>query len=403
MPRPRTPIGTFGEIYYEKAPGGRYRAFARFRDHDGRLRRVQTTAATQQAAARKLKELLAERAEQSIGQGELSGSSSFRHLVDVWLADLDLEGKVAQSTRDLYERNMEKLVMPAFANYTLREITVRKVDQFIKTLAASKSYSTAKQARTVLSLAFGLAVRYDAIPRNPVRDTVRLRKPPSQAQALTVEQIEAIRDAARSWRRGAGFAGPPPDGQLEQIIEVMLGTSARIGEVLAIRKCDVDVTVSPATVRICGTIVSPKGKPTHRQHHLKTQQSTRTVSVPSFVTEVLRQRLVLVSEEDPEHLVFFSRNHTPLTTNNIRRRLRAVLEGADIEGVTPHSFRRTVATFLDRASGADLAAEMLGHTSSKITKEHYIQPDEHVDPITANILEALGPKKLDGDDLDEAV
>ena len=179
------------------------------------------------------------------GQGELSGSSSFRHLVEVWLADLDLEDKLAPSTRDLYERNMEKLVMPAFANYTLREITVRKVDQFIKTLASTKSYSTAKQARTVLSLAFGLAVRYDAIPRNPVRDTARLQKPPSQAQALTVEQIDVIRAAARSWRRGSGFAGPPPDGQLEQVIEVMLGTSARIGEVLAIRKCDVDVTDSP--------------------------------------------------------------------------------------------------------------------------------------------------------------
>jgi integrase len=395
MPRPRTPIGTFGEIYYEKAPGGRFRAFARFRDHDGQLRRVQTTAATQQAAARKLKELLAERAEQSVGQGELSGSSSFRHLVDVWLADLDLEGKLAQSTRDLYERNMEKLVMPAFANYTLREITVRRVDQFIKTLASTKSYSTAKQARTVLSLAFGLAVRYDAIPRNPVRDTVRLRKPPSQAQALTVEQIEVIRTAARSWRRGAGFSGPPPDGQLEQIIEVMLGTSARIGEALAIRKCDVDVTVSPATVRICGTIVSPKGKPTHRQHHPKTLKSARTVSVPPFVAEVLRQRLVVVSDEEAEHLIFFSRNHTPLTTNNVRRRLRAVLEEVEIQGVTPHSFRRTVATFLDRASGPDLAADMLGHTSSKITKEHYIQPDEQVDPVTADILEVLAPRRGD--------
>jgi Phage integrase, N-terminal SAM-like domain len=109
---------------------------------------VQATAATQQAAARKLKELLAARAEQSVGQGELSGSSSFRRLVDVWLADLDLEGKLAPSTRALYERNMEKLVMPAFAHCALREITVRKVDQFIKTLASTKSYSTAKQART---------------------------------------------------------------------------------------------------------------------------------------------------------------------------------------------------------------------------------------------------------------
>jgi hypothetical protein len=66
MARPRTPIGTFGEIYFEKAPGGRARTFARFRDHDGQLRRVQATAATQKAAERKLKELLAERAEQNM-------------------------------------------------------------------------------------------------------------------------------------------------------------------------------------------------------------------------------------------------------------------------------------------------------------------------------------------------
>jgi integrase len=265
-------------------------------------------------------------------------------------------------------------------------------------MAKAKSYSTAKQAKTVLSLALGLAVRYDALRENPVRETAKLHKPPSQAKALTVEEIEVIRAAARGWRRGAGFAGPPPDGQLEQVIEVMLGTSARIGEVLAIRKCDVDVTVSPATVRICGTIVSPKGKPTHRQHHPKTQKSTRTVSVPPFVAEVLRQRLVLIAEEDSEHLIFFSRNRTPLTTNNIRRRLRAVLEDVELEGVTPHSFRRTVATFLDRASGPDLAAEMLGHSSTKITKEHYIQPDERVDPVTADILEALAPRRGGGQD-----
>jgi integrase len=81
-------------------------------------------------------------------------------------------------------------------------------------------------------------------------------------------------------------------------------------------------------------------------------------------------------------------NGTPLTTNHIRRRLRAVLSDAGTEGVTPHAFRRTVATVLDRASGPDPAAELLGHSSSKITKEHYIEPDEAVDPVTAEILES---------------
>lgn len=396
MGRPRTAIGTFGEFTYVPAPNGRIKARVRFRDDDGQLRLVQATGGTRKSAERALKQKLTRRDRFSAGSRDLSGDSTFGRLVEVWLADLDLTDKLAPSTRALYERNMRQLVMPAFESHTLREINVRKVDQFIKKLASTKSYSTAKQARTVLSLAFGLAVRYDALKENPVRGIARMHKPPSQTMALTLEQVDAIRDAARGWRRAPGTPGPPPDGQLEQIIEAMLGTSARIGEVLAIRKCDVDVTVSPATVRICGTIVSPAGKPTYRQAHPKTQKSTRVVSVPSFAAEVIRQRLVVVGPEGPDQLLFFTRNGTPLTTNNIRRRLRAVLSEAGIEGVTPHAFRRTVATVLDRASGPDLAAELLGHTSSKITKEHYIQPDEAVDPVTAEILEALAPKRVEG-------
>lgn len=117
--------------------------------------------------------------------------------------------------------------------------------------------------------------------------------------------------------------------------------------------------------------------------------------MPSFAAEVIRQRLAVVSHEPAEHLLFHTRNGTPLTTNNIRRRLRSVLSDAGIQEVTPHAFRRTVATVLDRASGPDLAAELLGHTSSKITKEHYIQPDEAVDPVTAEILESLAPRRAE--------
>jgi len=43
----------------------------------------------------------------------LTPDSSFTRLVEVWLGDLDLEGKIAPSTRALYERNMRQLVMPA--------------------------------------------------------------------------------------------------------------------------------------------------------------------------------------------------------------------------------------------------------------------------------------------------
>jgi hypothetical protein len=40
---------------------------------------------------------------------------------------------------------------------------------------------------------------------------------------------------------------------------------------------------------------------------------------------------------------------------------------------------------------------MLGRTSSQITKQHYIEPDGAVNPVTADILEALAPRRADGE------
>ena len=391
MARPRTPLGTFGDITYVRERG-KVRARTRFRDDDGKLRRIQATGASEAESLRNLKEVLAKR-ESRRTYGELSPESTFQALVKIWLEDLGLDADLARSTRDLYERDMRTIVMPAFEHLILREITVSRVDRFLRHLAANRSYAMAKHARTVLSLSLGLAVRYDALPQNPVRETKRLRKPPTKVKALTLQDVEAIRAAVHAWRRHDGLPGPPPDGQLELIIEVMLGSSARIGEVLAIRKRDVDVTSSPARVRICGTIVSPKGEPTQRQSHPKTSPSVRTVAVPSFAADAIRQRLVVLAGQPDEALLFVSRNGTPLTTNNVRRRLRAVLEGAEITGVTPHAFRRTVATVLSRDGSTELAAEMLGHSSVEITKQHYIEVDDVVDAATADILESLAPRQ----------
>jgi hypothetical protein len=76
--RPRTPIGTFGEIHLDRTRDGRARALTRFRDYDGQLRRVQATADTPKGAERKLKELLAERTDQTVRQGELTSASNQR-------------------------------------------------------------------------------------------------------------------------------------------------------------------------------------------------------------------------------------------------------------------------------------------------------------------------------------
>lgn len=388
MSRPRLAIGTFGDIGVTRTPGGRYTARARYRDWDGKTRLVEATADSGKAATQTLKQKLTNRALFQPSSTVLTPDSSFGELVAYWLEDLDLQDHLSRTTRLLYERNMRTLVLPAFESLTLREIGVARCDHFLKQLA-KKSYSRARQARLVLRLALALAVRHEVLPRNPADSVSRLHRPQHTPNALTPVEVNAIRLAIAAWEAGRAISGPKPDGQLGVIVEVMLGTSARIGEVLAIRRRDIDITSATPSIRIAGTIVSHKGEPTARQDHPKTAKSRRTVAIPTFTGEAVRKRLVRVGDPSLDALLFTTREGNPLTTNSVRRQLRHVMKFAGITGVTPHMFRRTVATVIYEQAGVDLAAELLGHTNTKITIQHYIRRNKMVNPATAELLDRV--------------
>ena len=130
-------------------------------------------------------------------------------------------------------------MLPAFKHYTLGEISTSRVEWFLKS-QATVSASGARQSRTLLNLLFAFALRHDAVARNPVAGTSPLRRPEGQPKALTLEQIASIRTAAAKWRSEPGLPGPKPDGQVRDVIEVLLGRAMRPGEVLALRPCDLE-------------------------------------------------------------------------------------------------------------------------------------------------------------------
>ncbi len=204
---------------------------------------------------------------------------------------------------------------------------------------------------------------------------------------MTPAEVNACRAAIAHWETGLSYSGPKPDGQLGQIVEVLLGTSARIGEALAFRRLDIDMTAAEPLMSITGTIITPKGERVQRQDHPKTSKSRRTTAVPSFTAEAVRSRLTRLTDPSPEALLFSSREGTPLTPANVRRQLRQALSFAGLSGITPHTFRRTVATAINDEASTELAAELLGHTDPRITIQHYIRRNEMVDPATARILE----------------
>jgi len=176
MIRPRLDIGTWGDFDFQVTPKGAVRARAYVREWDGSRRLVQASGATKAAAERALKLKLNSRTQNRPQDTTLTPDSTFTQLVEYWLADIELEDRLAAATRDRYAYRMRHLVLPVFADLTLREIGVARCDTLVKQLG-QKSYNRARQAKIVMRLASGLAVRHEVIGRNPVDGVARLHRP----------------------------------------------------------------------------------------------------------------------------------------------------------------------------------------------------------------------------------
>ncbi|WP_460832235.1 site-specific integrase [Nocardioides hungaricus] len=327
----------------------------------------------------------------------LRPTSSFADLADLWLTDLE-QRDLAGNTKENYRACLRLHVRPAFEHYTLVEVTTGRVEWFLAR-QAKVSPSQAKQSRTMLNLLFAFALRHDAIARNPVEGTSQLRRAKATPQALTIEQIAAIREAGASWRTEPGLPGPKPDGQVRDIIEVLLGTAMRPGEVLALRPSDIEDLPTGMIASVNGTVVQRKGSGAERQPRPKTDASIRCIPVPEFAADVLRRRIAGMPSSAGSRTIFASRNGSALSPYNVRRTFREFLQLAGLggSGISLRWYRRTGATVIARGIGTDAAAAFLGHTSTVITEGHYIEPDRAIDPTPAMHLErTLRPSEPDG-------
>ncbi|GIF01801.1 tyrosine-type recombinase/integrase [Paractinoplanes rishiriensis] len=387
MARPSLPIGTYGNIRTETLGANRFCARARFRDYDGRVRDVEATDVTGPAAIRALKAKMRDRA--TPNDDEITRETFVSKLAELWVEEILAEERVTPQTVDRYRTSLRTAILPAVGNLRLREATVGRLDKFLREVAKDRP-SAAKGAKVVLSQMFGLAARRGALTTNPVRDTGRLRKPRRTVAALDTDQLEGVRTAIRKWQEPIpGKPGPRHTGDLADIVDLLLATGARIGEILALRWQDVDLAATQPTATICGTIVYVKGKGFFRQDWTKTDAGYRTIILPRFAVGMLMARQ-LTAVDSPDNAIFASRRGTWLSPQNVRRQWRQARADTGLEWVTPHSFRKTVASLIDREASAKHAAAQLGHESEEITKKHYIVKPA-VAPDSSHILEKLSP------------
>jgi integrase len=391
--RPQLPVGTWGKIRREEAGAGRFRARARFRDYDGVTRDVEAWGDTGAAAERALRIKLRDRSAPS--NDDISPDMRIARLGELWLDEVIAEGRVTPQTIDRYETSLRTAIRPALGNLRLREATVSRLDRFFKTIAA-KHPAKARGAKVVLGQMLGMAVRHDALATNPVRDIARLHKRRRAVKALNVEDLHTVRAAIRQWQTPtAGKPGPRHNGDLADTVDLLLATGARISEVLALRWADLDLrwadldlSVPRSRLTFSGTLVFVKGRGLFRQPWTKSDAGYRTVILPRFAVDMLLRRQ-LNAPMNANDAIFPSRRGTWLSPNNVRRQWRAARKDTGLEWVTPHTFRKTVATLIDREADTKAASEQLGHASQAITDTFYIEKAKEA-PDVSEVLQALG-------------
>lgn len=432
MARPRIEIGEHGEIWVRRhvtvttdregntTERVRQQARTQVRDRDGRLRIVSRLGKTKGEAKRNLERALEERADPTLTG--VTPTMTLAQLGTFWLEHRTTHGKVrsgeplAPQSLAAYRTEVEAVSL-ALGEVRVHEVRVALLEGALGTIGKGKRYGnlmpvidrrtgkarprSTRQMRTALKGMLDLAVRHEAISANPMSTVAKTarRSNGGQVEHLTVDQAVHLRHLVRrEVQRVPGKRMPNED--LEEIVDLILGTGCRDGEALAIRWLDLlDLRTSDPLVRVCGTLVEPRRgyvEKLHRQDFTKTRDD-RTLYLPNHVAGMLLQRRDKTRWSRPHDPVFASRTGNWLNPSNIRTRLRnATLGVAELgagtdEGLSPHDLRRTVGTLITHDVGLDAARDQLGHSDGSTTYQHYVGKREAAPDLRRTLDRLFSP------------
>lgn len=379
MPRGRPPlrIGAHGKITRINLGNGAWLARCRFRDDDGVVRIVERQTPPdkrdQYGAAAEATLLDALEARRTPNDDDIDGTTRVSALCRLHLQHLEELGR-SEVTLDTYRYTFSKLE-PKLGALRVSEATAGRVDKALKAMRKAHGATMTRQAKAMLRGALQLAVTAEAIDRNPVVDAspISAGQPPKGAPAVSAEQLvdllTGMRTSTAIYAEGRTIADYCRDADLVDPITLFIGTGLRRSEVMALRWVDVDEDSNTATIR--GKVIRVKGTGLVRKEYTKTAAGMRTIPLPRFVMDMLKQR-----REEPRPnefgVIFPSTTGTLRDPSNFAKQWRKVRGAFDLPEVTSHSFRKALATLIDDAAlSARIGADHLGHRHVSMTQDRY--------------------------------
>ena len=270
------------------------------------------------------------------------GHPDLAQKIELFLSGKRLEG-LSELTLKGYR--LELKVFASRVQKATADITTADIRLFLGEFSYLKSSSISGKL-SILKSFFGWLANEDIIPKDPTRKLKPPKKEKRMPKALTIEELEIIREACLTHRERA-------------LVEVYYATGARLSEIQKLNKDDIDWQTM--SVRVIG-----KGN------------KERTVYFSFKASYHLRKYLMRRADNEPALFITERRPYRRLSNRGIQREIAKIAERSGIQKrIHPHVFRHTFATLLLN-NGADIVSVqgLLGHADPATTQIYAQITDE---------------------------
>ncbi len=289
----------------------------------------------------------------------LDSSDTFQTVAETWRRSVARTSGLSLKTQRVYTDVLKLHVYPVIGKDKLRDIKASRVSAVLVRMEdAGLSRAYQHQAHKAMSKVFQAAIADGLLASNPVRSVKAPRGGHKPKVVPNRDQVVALVQAA-------------PDARMRALIGVLAYTGVRISEALNLQWAD----VTDDTIRI---------------HNGKGGKSRAVPVTPALLgilkdwrQEQRRERLASVWWDEDHDWVLSSDCGTQWDPHNARKRFKPVADGVQDEdpskarpaicpGATPHSLRHATATLLlEEGVPMKVVAELLGHSSTRITEDIY--------------------------------
>ena len=261
-------------------------------------------------------------------------------------------------THEGYTIVARRHIVPAIGAIPIASLTPSDVKRLIDAvLAAGLSPRTAQYVHAVLRSALSDAESLELVPTNVAARIGGPRVETQRGRPFSKHELQALFAAINGKK-------------YESVYVLAACTGLRLGELLALRRADVDLDRS--TITVSGTLQRFGG----RLNVLppKSRTSRRTIAMSRHARSAVVTQLVRAPgiEQSTESLLFVSTVGTALEPRNVLRVFHRHLKSAGIARRRFHDLRHTFATLLlEQGVHHRVVMEILGHSSISTTLDIY--------------------------------